>query len=90
MKPANTLAVDSQRRNVMHVPRVDFTEAGIVPLIELRPSEFVSMAIVTYPGGEKCGSGALESFATEADGCQYAVAYAKAEAQRRLLVTLFQ
>nr|WP_158447308.1 hypothetical protein [Paraburkholderia sp. BL8N3] len=48
------------------------------------------MAIGTYPGGEKSGSGAPSSFASEADVCQYAVAYAKAEAQRRLLMTLFE
>ncbi|TCK32697.1 hypothetical protein B0G84_8548 [Paraburkholderia sp. BL8N3] len=90
MKPANTLAVDAQQRNVMHIPRVDFIGAGIVPLVELQSSEFVSMAIGTYPGGEKSGSGAPSSFASEADVCQYAVAYAKAEAQRRLLMTLFE
>ena len=90
MKPAHTLAVDARQRNVLHVPRVDFIGAGIVPLIELQPSDFVSMAIVTYPGGEKCGSGALGSFPTEADARQYAVAYAKSEAQRRLLMTLFE
>lgn len=91
MKPANTLAVDAQLRNVMHLPRVDFIGAGIVPLIELQPSDFVSVAIVTYPGGEKSGSGAFGSFAAEAEeACQYVVPYAKAEAQCRLLMTLFE
>ncbi|KDR37590.1 hypothetical protein BG61_13505 [Caballeronia glathei] len=90
MKPANTLAVDAQQRNAMHIPRVDFIGAGIVPLIELQPSDFVSVAIVTYPGCEKCGSGAPGNFATEADVCQYTTAYAKAEAERRLLMTLFE
>ncbi|SAL62712.1 hypothetical protein AWB68_03321 [Caballeronia choica] len=88
MKPANTVAVDAQRRVVMHVPRVDFIGAGIVPLIEWQPSGFVSMAIVTYRGDEKCGSSALGRFETEADACQYAVPYGKAEAERRLLMTL--
>jgi hypothetical protein len=89
MKQANTVAVDAQRRNVMHVPRVDFIGAGIVPPIEWRPSALLSMAIVTYPRGEECGSGAVGSFATEANACQYA-SVGKAEAERRLLMTLIE
>ncbi|SAL84505.1 hypothetical protein AWB67_06696 [Caballeronia terrestris] len=90
MKRANTVAVDAQRRDIMHVPRVDFIGAGIVPLIEWRTSALLSMAIVTYPSGEECGSGALGSFATEADAYQYGVEYGKAEAKRRLLMTLIE
>ncbi|SAL79504.1 hypothetical protein AWB68_05649 [Caballeronia choica] len=90
MKPANTVGVDAQRRVVMHVPRVDFIGAGIVTPIEWQPSGFVSMAIVTCRVDEKYGNSALGRIETEADACQYAVPCGKAEAERRLLMTLIE
>ena len=74
----------------MHLPRVDFIGVGTIPLIEWQPSGFVSMAIVNYRGDEKSGSSALGSFEAEADTCEYAVAYTKAESERRLLMTLIE
>ena len=67
MKPADTAAVDAQRRVVMHMPRVDFIGAGIATPIEWQPSGFVSMAIVTCRVDEKYGNSALGRIETEAD-----------------------
>lgn len=54
------------------------------------PSGFASMAIVTYRGDDRCESSALGSFEAEADPCQFALAFTKAESERRLLMTLIE
>jgi hypothetical protein len=90
MKATNTTSAEEKRRVIVQVPGVDFLGAGIVPVIERQPSGFVSMAIITYPDGDKCGSGALGSFETEDDAYQCAVTYGRWEAERRLLMTLFE
>ncbi|MFM0523137.1 hypothetical protein PQR08_37580 [Caballeronia jiangsuensis] len=90
MKAINTTSAGEQRRVVVQVPGVDFLGAGIEPVIERQPSGFVSMAIITYPDGDKCGSGALGSFETEDEAYQCAVTYGRSEAERRLLMTLFE
>jgi hypothetical protein len=48
------------------------------------------MAIVTCRVDEKYGNSALGRIETEADACQYAVPCGKAEAERRLLMTLIE
>jgi len=90
MKPANIVETGERRQIAMQVPSVGFLGAEIMPLIEGRPSGFVSMTIITYPDGEQCGSGALGSFATEEEAYQCAVAYGRSEANRRLLMTLIE
>ncbi|MFM0140084.1 hypothetical protein [Caballeronia grimmiae] len=61
-----------------------------MPVIERQPSGFVSMAIIMYPGGEECASGALGSFETEDDAYQRVMTYGRSEVGRRLLMTFLK
>jgi hypothetical protein len=69
---------------------VVYMGATIHPIVTRSPSGFTCMIIIAEFERESRGSGMLETFETESEACQYAVAVAfgRSEIERYRLMTL--
>lgn len=67
----------------MHAIPLSYNDHVLVPLATGERGSFAAMVIVTKPNGARWASGVLGHFPEADDACRFAIAYGKAEVDRR-------